>query len=289
MTQDQWATILTPIISILVTVVATLLGLVLTGLTAKLRAYLDAKGHAEASRVVADASVRVQAAMQNAAGQIALEIQTGKLDPTNMASIRFAAARYATEVERKVPEALATLKPATNAVADGILGKVTTALPSAPAAAPEPVAAPEPDLNTADTFQARASIVVSRLMRDLDLVKFQAAGIVGNLGTESGIQAINEIKPVSGRGGFGWAQWTGPRRDAFEAWCKANGLHVTDPEANYGFLLEELRTTEAPALAALKATTTLEEATRVFEERFERAGVVAMNKRVTFAQMAMAA
>lgn len=289
LTEQEWTTLLTPIITVLVGVVASLLALVLSGITAKIKAYLDKRGDAEASRIVTDASTRVQAAMQNAAGQIALEIQAGRINPTDLASIREAALRYAGIVAQKVPEALATLKPAPTSVSDGIMGKITSALPAAvPDAAPQAAAKPAGDL-TSGSFQARASIVMARLMKDLDLTREQAAGIVGNLGYESGLEAIQEIKPVGGRGGFGWAQWTGPRRTAFEAWAKQHGLSVTDPEANYGFLIEELRGPEAAALAALRATSTIEQATQVFEERFERAGVVAMNKRLQHAQLALAA
>ena len=42
------------------------------------------------------------------------------------------------------------------------------------------------------------------------------------------------------RGGFGWAQWTGPRRREFEAYAKENNLDPKSDEANYGFLVHEL-------------------------------------------------
>jgi len=69
-------------------------------------------------------------------------------------------------------------------------------------------------------FQAKAPGILTRLRADFDLSDIQAAAIVGNLGHESnGFTAFQERHPRSGRGGWGWAQWTGPRRRAFEAYC----------------------------------------------------------------------
>lgn len=81
-------------------------------------------------------------------------------------------------------------------------------------------------------------------MRDLSLTDYQAAGLLGNLAYESGgFEHLQEIKPLipCSKGGIGVAQWTASRRRNFEAWCLR---HNTDPfnlEANYGFLLHELR------------------------------------------------
>ena len=104
-----------------------------------------------------------------------------------------------------------------------------------------------------DVFAAECARLGPRLMRDLGLTDLQAAGLLGNLGHESaGFRQLQEVTPaVAGsRGGWGLAQWTGPRRMAMEAWCRARGLDPADPEANYGYLCAELRTTEAAALEA---------------------------------------
>ncbi|MEG9527189.1 MAG: phage tail tip lysozyme, partial [Hyphomicrobiales bacterium] len=79
----------------------------------------------------------------------------------------------------------------------------------------------------------------ARLMLDLGLTDLQSAGLLGNLGHESGgFRQLQEVSPaVAGsRGGRGLAQWTGPRRVAMEAWCRARGLDPANPEAGYGFL-----------------------------------------------------
>ena len=124
---------------------------------------------------------------------------------------------------------------------------------------PEPVAAaaslragpPSPDtIAPGAPLATRQSAVEQRLMQDLGLPLTGASGITGLLTAESGITAVNEQHPLipGSRGGFGWAQWTGPRRVAFEAFAKARGADVTDPETNYQFLLQEL---QQPAYAGM--------------------------------------
>lgn len=119
---------------------------------------------------------------------------------------------------------------------------------------------PPPDAG----FDKRGGWLIRNLMEELGLTQIQAAAIVGTLGAESGLEAIQEHHPISGRGGFGWAQWTGPRRDAFEAFAR------TLDEANYRFLIKELRGSQGHALDQLKKTTSLEAATFTFIAQFER-------------------
>jgi hypothetical protein len=114
-------------------------------------------------------------------------------------------------------------------------------------------------------FEERGSWMLKRLMQDLQLTANQAAGIIGNLGGESGLKAVQERHPISGRGGWGFAQWTSDRRIAFEHYCADHDLDQTSDEANYGFLVEELRTTQAHALEQLKKTTTIEAGVYTFE------------------------
>ena len=89
-----------------------------------------------------------------------------------------------------------------------------------------------------------ASRLMQDLQRDFDLSVNQAAAMVGNLMHESGgFESLQEIKPLipGSRGGYGYAQWTGPRRRTFEKYAKQNGLDPSSYEANYGFLVHELR------------------------------------------------
>ena len=81
-------------------------------------------------------------------------------------------------------------------------------------------------------------------MMDLGLTQWQAAALVGNFAHETGNFRQMQEQDVSGPGGLGWAQWTGPRRKNFEKYLKDNGYDLSDPEGNYrgnyGFLMQEL-------------------------------------------------
>jgi len=112
------------------------------------------------------------------------------------------------------------------------------------------------------------------LMRDFDLTKEQAAGVVGNLDYETGgfkfMQEIDPIVPGS-KGGYGFAQWTGPRRVAFEEYAAANKLDPSSYEANYGFLKHELaNTSEGDIMADLRSTDTADAAAILFSKEFLR-------------------
>lgn len=127
-------------------------------------------------------------------------------------------------------------------------------------------------------------------IRELRISPISAAAILGNLGHETGgFTLMQEVKPVvaGSRGGFGWAQWTGPRRKAFEAWAKAKGLDIRSFEANCGYVIHELKGEYAASLSALKAATTLRDKTIAFERSYERAGVKHYESRVRYAERAL--
>lgn len=129
-----------------------------------------------------------------------------------------------------------------------------------------------------------------RMMRDLTLDKIKVAGFFGNMAVESDqFRALQEYKPTikGSRGGWGWVQWTGPRRRQFEAFAKSEGYALDDEEAFYQFLLHELQTTERSALAAVRKTSTVEEAAEVVMKRYERPGVPHLDKRKQFAREAL--
>lgn len=112
-----------------------------------------------------------------------------------------------------------------------------------------------------------------KLMAEFGLTDYQAAGLLGNLGFESiGFTTLQEIAPLveGSRGGFGVAQWTGPRRRNFETWCLRHHLPPASNEANYGFLLHELRGEYASTVKALKGCKTLEAAVFSFGQTYER-------------------
>jgi hypothetical protein len=120
------------------------------------------------------------------------------------------------------------------------------------------------------------------LQRDLGLTPAQASGVVGNLMRESGLRS--DIEERGGGGGYGLAQWTGPRRANLERFAAERGKPPGDFDTQYQFLLHELRGPESRALATLRQAQTPEEAAFVFDRDFERSGVKAMPERTASAR-----
>jgi len=139
-------------------------------------------------------------------------------------------------------------------------------------------------------FQDTCRFVVPKLMTEFDWRDFQAAGCMGNLGHESGgLVELREIGAAPGRGGYGWAQWTGPRRIAFLHYCDVVKFDWHSEEANYGYLIKELHESYGHTVAAVAKAPNLQAATRAFERGYEGAGIVAMTDRYRWAKIAWAA
>lgn len=98
-----------------------------------------------------------------------------------------------------------------------------------------------------------------------------AQGVVMNFMDESGLEAgIQEHAPTSGRGGYGLAQWTGPRRVALEEYARAQGKPVNDPDVQLDFFMQENQGPEAAAWKAVMAAPTAEDAAVAFVNQWER-------------------
>lgn len=77
-----------------------------------------------------------------------------------------------------------------------------------------------------------------------------AEAFILNFQDESGLNpGINERNPIvpGSRGGFGLAQWTGPRRRQLEAFAAERGVPVSDLDMQLDFLMTELGGSEARA------------------------------------------
>ena len=136
----------------------------------------------------------------------------------------------------------------------------------------------------------------------------QTAGVMGNIERESG---FNPFIAQGGTGipsvtsGWGLVQWTADRhakvRDAViaelgeEFYIAAPtmeqlpaAMSAEDVDAmvlfQLGYIIDELEGAEKAAGAHLAATTTVAEATRSFESKYERAGVVAIEERIANAE-----
>jgi hypothetical protein len=133
---------------------------------------------------------------------------------------------------------------------------------------------------------------MARLIADFGLKDFQAAGLMGNIGEEcDGFREMQEKKPIipGSLGGLGWAQWTGPRRTQFQGFCNSNGLSPFADAANYGFLKQELTTTQVMSLTAIQKASSISKAVRTFEATFERAkaGLEHFDRRDEWADLAL--
>ena len=86
---------------------------------------------------------------------------------------------------------------------------------------------------------------------------------------------INEVSPtVAGsRGGFGLAQWTGPRRKQLEAFAADKGVPVNDPEMQLDFLMWENANTEKGAWQKVLGAQDAVQAAEFFTNHWERPGV----------------
>lgn len=100
------------------------------------RAYMDARmgsrmivtdpafGNAACTGTSGDDTAAFQAAMQNEAGQIILEVGAGKLDVTDLAAVRARANVSAEAINAKLPAAVDLLQPLEGAIAGAIVGKL---------------------------------------------------------------------------------------------------------------------------------------------------------------------
>jgi len=123
------------------------------------------------------------------------------------------------------------------------------------------------------------------------LTPFQAAGIVGNLDQESG---VNPNSVQSGGPGRGIAQWSvGGRWDTSAgdnavAYAAQHNLGVHTLQLQLDFIWFEL-TTHGYGFTQLKATTNVTDATVEFMTRFEICGTCVTTQRVNYAKAVLAA
>jgi len=140
-----------------------------------------------------------------------------------------------------------------------------------------------------DSFKEKSPALIKEIMARYGVTEYQAAGIVGNLGAESGlVPGLQEKNPKSGRGGLGWAQWTGSRRDDFEEYALKHGLRTDSDEANKAFLFHELDNKYRSSIDKVKSTTNAHDAMRAFEADYEKAGVKNFEGRQAFSDVALA-
>lgn len=134
-----------------------------------------------------------------------------------------------------------------------------------------------------------------RFLKSQGMTDAGAAGLMGNLYAESGLNPTNlqnsyEVKLgytdatyttavdsgkytnfVYDKAGYGLAQWTyWSRKQAFFAFCKAAGASVGDLDTQLKFLMKELLESFPGVLQALRSATSVREASDVVLLQFER-------------------
>ncbi|QIG75013.1 putative tail protein [Rhizobium phage RHph_I3_18] len=169
-------------------------------------------------------------------------------------------------------------------------GDTSSPIPMTSAAGEVSASSPAPA--TGKEWSTIGPRLISDLSKDFQLSPEQAAGVVGQLAHESaGFGTLQEVNPTipGSRGGYGYAQWTGPRRKDFEAWTAQNNLDPNSYEGNYGFLRNELMNTpEGAVLEKLRGAPDALAAGRVFTDTFLRPGIPNYGSRDAWTQRALA-
>lgn len=136
---------------------------------------------------------------------------------------------------------------------------------------------------TIGTVSKGAAPIAKSLIEALGLTPAQAAGVVGNLQRESGLNPrINEggfVGLPMGVGGYGLAQWTGDRQQALRRFAGYDDKAAGDLTTQIRFLIAELRGPESKALAMLRTAKSPEQAAVLFDKYYERSGVKALDER----------
>jgi MYXO-CTERM domain-containing protein len=124
------------------------------------------------------------------------------------------------------------------------------------------------------------------------LTPFQAAGIVGNLDQESGVDPTSVQAGGPGRGIAQWSvggRWDTDANDNAEWYAGTQGQSVDSLQLQLDFIWYELTTFSSYGLASLKATTNVTDATVAFETDFEGCGQCDQSTRVSYAENVLAA
>lgn len=146
---------------------------------------------------------------------------------------------------------------------------------ASPVAAPAAQPAAMPSSGNADSI--RAGLI------ERGMPEHVADGFIMNFRDESGLNpSINEAKPLvpGSRGGFGLAQWTGPRRVALEQFAQQTGRDVGDPNVQMDFLMQELQGPEANAAKSIMSAQSSGDAAAAIAQNFLRPAQQHLDRRV---------
>ncbi|BDC44305.1 phage tail tip lysozyme [Paraburkholderia terrae] len=190
---------------------------------------------------------------------------------------------------------------ANGASTNGAAASASSSTPSASSgASPEGLStAPQTQALSPAQSKQTADAYVSNLQKDFGLTKDQAAGIVANLwhesgGMNSGINQGGKIGAPSSNmaddnaNGYGIAQWGGTRKQGLLDYARQHNLDPSSEAANYGYLKQELQTSQAGAIAAVKGTNSAQAATQAFCNAFEQPSDPQMASRLGYLNQILA-
>ncbi|HEY8087415.1 MAG TPA: phage tail tip lysozyme, partial [Polyangiaceae bacterium] len=166
------------------------------------------------------------------------------------------------------------------AIAIGLAGCGDAAAPGEPLGETQSPLGYHPELFTND--QAAFDYFVSK-----GLSNFQAAGIVGNLDQESGVDPNAVQQGGPGRGIAQWSvggRWDTDSGDNCTAYASQHGQSVWSLGLQLDFIWYELTSFPGYGLAALKGTTNVTDATVTFQTDFEGCGQCDQSTRISYAQ-----
>ncbi|HEX3761171.1 MAG TPA: phage tail tip lysozyme [Kofleriaceae bacterium] len=124
------------------------------------------------------------------------------------------------------------------------------------------------------------------------LSKVQAAGVVGNLVQESGIHPGSVEAGGPGRGIAQWSlggRWDRSANDNLRWYAAMHRMAPGALDTQLDFIWYELMTFRGYGLAALRAASTVAQATHAFAASFEACGACNEPRRIAFAQSALRA
>jgi hypothetical protein len=182
-------------------------------------------------------------------------------DTSPVASWTQGAARIADAISGKIKESRLDKAEAANTttnsgIAEALLKGGTSGFPAAPAQAGTFPATPSAGGRTASIPQTASAQAIRDGLIKRGLSEHAADGFLMNYQDESGLNpGINEKNPIvaGSRGGFGLAQWTGPRRRALEEFAAQQGKPASDMDTQLDFTMHELGGPEAAAYQAIQA------------------------------------
>lgn len=137
------------------------------------------------------------------------------------------------------------------------------------------------------TSNNAAQAVTTDLEQRYGLNATQAAGALGNLQQESGMECnVNQGGAKGepcGQGGYGLAQWGGSRQAGEIAYAKAHHVDPGSLQANIGYMNQELDGPYNKTIRDLKQATNTSQAAQIWDTDYEQAGTPVMANRDRYA------